>query len=721
MKNLKCLLLLLAVVMSSHTAIAQSIAVNRKESIWQDFRNKYPNNFQTIGVGKFDDNSVLFLISEPAPHVKLDDVKKIFEGTNATFEIKQWKIGYDGWVKDILIPVSNLSKETEAKHIDELNKLMYFTAYKSSHTTLPVKRPRKIFADSKLNYNFSGAEIEKNFIIDNKLFFNPKDENKKFSIKTILQNQIKGVFFCESANYVIWSLPKGDISSRKEDIRQFALDADVILGAISNENMLVVIGRERKTTLSELPPLRTEMIGILASTTETELSQSLDILDLLCGRMSNGKDWCPAYLSKMLENTEFGHLLTLTDIALKDWSELGSLTYNEYRYEKPKHYPFKQHLIEKFGVGQIVYNWNAENMSDESSIGNNIKVYAISKTGALPISYFNSQTDKVSISKNDENIAYEYFANLNNTDMARAVQYTFLYRIFKANNVKLVIEKPSSIDKSALLVNDVKNTLNRIKQLSDIEINNISRRIAEDYYEKYLKVEHQRAINQTIDESKKQWNIEIENEAKKIAQENSMSIYQLKNTPEYISWLREEKEHFEKQMQISINNATIETMDAAQNEVKKQIVSLKNEILSVAPSNFDKLCKYIAYPRGEYTIDYQSIANKAIKIANLANQVKYGFEHLGIDIEAIKDKYVASLTNDSERWVKTPKVVIITNNMEIKIDGNISLAGMGMGGHNISSKIPRKTIDRSVPIRNMDEIVGIAINQQRGYSSIYEP
>ncbi|MEG1556531.1 MAG: hypothetical protein RR356_07395, partial [Bacteroidales bacterium] len=219
-----------------------------------------------------------------------------------------------------------------------------------------------------------------------------------------------------------------------EYIRQFTLDADLILGALADSSTLVIIGREREVPLNELPPLYVETILLLASVTEKELSQSLDINDFLAGKMNNGKDWCPTYLSKELENTEFGNLMTLTDILLKDWSERGTIEEAYYRYPKPGYYPFDKPLFRKLGLHELVYNWNTANAMYAIDL-NGTTLYTLNRTGSLPVSYFNSQESSTSIGYQYEQQAYHYFATLNNPDLVRVVQYTALYQLFMDNEI----------------------------------------------------------------------------------------------------------------------------------------------------------------------------------------------------------------------------------------------------------------------------------------------
>jgi hypothetical protein len=79
------------------------LSVAEKDSMYADFRERCPFHFQMLGLAKFDDSSFLFILSEPPPYVELDSVLAVFQQFNIYSEVKTHPMGYDGWVKDILV------------------------------------------------------------------------------------------------------------------------------------------------------------------------------------------------------------------------------------------------------------------------------------------------------------------------------------------------------------------------------------------------------------------------------------------------------------------------------------------------------------------------------------------------------------------------------------------------------------------------------------------
>ncbi|MCQ2285604.1 MAG: hypothetical protein MJZ76_01865 [Bacteroidales bacterium] len=406
-------------------------AFRSKDSIYTDFRKKFRFHYQTIGVATFADSSKMILVSEPTPHFEMDSIASIFSKFTHSVETKNHPIGYDGHITDIVIVLSNATEENVSNLVKRLSEELYYSDYKPVTTKLPAEEKKVYFSKSNLDYQISLYEFYDWFIENGEEFVVLPDTEKVYTISSIFKQKKSGVYFSKLPGFVAWALPKNcDLKENISTIRQFTLDADLILGGLADSSMLVIIGREREAPLCELPPLNVESVLLLASVTEKELSQSLDVNDLMAGKMKNGRDWCPTYLSRELENTEFGHLMTITDILLKDWSERGTIQEANYHYPEPGYYPFDRPLFKKLGLNELVYNWNTADAMYAIDL-EEATIYTLNRTGSLPVSYFNSPERSVSIGAKYENRAYGYFATLKNPDMARVVQYTGLYQMFQ--------------------------------------------------------------------------------------------------------------------------------------------------------------------------------------------------------------------------------------------------------------------------------------------------
>ncbi len=437
-----------------------------------------------------------------------------------------------------------------------------------------------------------------------------------------------------------WAIAKkSDLSEQLEYIRHFTLDADLILGALADSNTLVVIGREREAPLYELPPLNIESILLLASITEKELSQSLDVNDFLAGKMGNGRDWCPTYLSKELENTEFGHLMTITDILLKNWSENGTIQEGYYRYPRPSRYPFDKPLFKKLGINELVYNWNTANAMYAIDL-EEATIYTLNRTGSLPVSYFNSSERNVSIGRRYENQAYNYFATVGNTDLARVVQYTALYQLFIDNEISYSGNVYTSYpkNKANLLLNPVQNMLTFFKSLSDKDIDYLSDTISKIQFSEF----HYKHVDKQMSANEERYNFSYNDvDREKIYGEVKG------NTKQYIA---------------------------------KEFHKVKKMLNAVSEKDFVRISRYLANPRGN-RIQNQEDYNIYLK-ARQCNELMraIGKNHLtvlGVDLNEVKNFYVNNLAHTSAKYLKTPSVIITFNDFYTT------------GGHNLSSKISR--------------------------------
>ena len=478
------------------------------------------------------------------------------------------------------------------------------------------------------------------------------------TVSDLFASKARGVYFSQQPGFVAWAVAKNaDIARQVGDIRQFTLDADLILGALADSSTLVIIGRERQSPLYELPPLQIESILLLASTTEKELSQSLDINDLMAGKMNNGRDWCPTYLSKELENTEFGDLMTITDVLLKDWSERGTIQEGYYRYPEPGYYPFDKPLFRKLGLNELVYNWNTAGAmyaidcekNDTSnthtlthSRNNTFKytIYTLGRTGSLPVSYFNSPERSQSIGYRYESQAYHYFATLGNTDLARVVQYTALYQLFIDNNISYSGNTYPSFpkDKPFLLYKPTVELLDKLRQLNNDELTLLSDSLSQRSFRHFQKEQ----IDKQLTENEQKHNISY-------SEEHIDAIYQ------------------------NVNRNTKAGIGKSLQEVKNMLNSLSDE-------QYKQLARYLAYPRGVRIRDRESYNTmlQGRKVNQLMREVgKNNFDLLGMDLNDVKNWFAASLSGNSGRYMKTSSLIITFADL------------LTTGGHNLSSKISR--------------------------------
>lgn len=626
-------------------------AAGLADSIYKDFRKKYRFHYQGIGMATFSDSSRMILLSDIPPHFETDSIAPIFaEFTHKTAQRKH-PIGYDGYTTDVLILLGNATQQNCDRLIQRLNKELFFSEYKPTVMTLPAEEKRRYFAEENIDYQITLNEFNTWFMEDGEGFIHLDDTNKVMSISNLFSAKARGVYFSQQPGFVAWAVAKNaDIAAQVGDIRQFTLDADLILGALADSSTLVIIGRERQSPLNELPPLQIESILLLASTTEKELSQSLDINDLMAGKMNNGRDWCPTYLSRELENTEFGDLMTITDVLLKDWSERGTIQEGYYRYPEPGYYPFDKPLFKKLGLNELVYNWNtAGAMYAIDREG--YTIYTLGRTGSLPVSYFNSQERSQSIGYRYESQAYHYFATLGNTDLARVVQYTALYQLFIDNNITYSGNTYPSFPKNKpfLLYKPTVELLDKIRQLSDEEVGLLAESLSQRSFVLFQKAE----VDKHLHENEQRHNMSY-------SEENIDAIYR------------------------NVHRDTKAGIGRSLQEVKNMLNSLTEE-------QYKQLARYLSYPRGVKIHDRESYNTmlRGRRVNMLMREVgKNNLDLLSrpdgsnifkdrMDLKDVKDWYAANLKGNAGRYLKTSSLIITYADL------------LTTGGHNLSSRISR--------------------------------
>lgn len=624
-----------------HIILENTLAYQKQDSVYNLFRKHFRMHYQTLGTATFADSSRIILISEPAPFFEPDSLEKILAKFTHQTARKHFKIGYDGRITDLMVVLGNATTENVDSLIARISAKQYLSDYKPNYINLLQDLKRQYFTDNNLDYQITLAEFDDWFIQAGEPFLVGKDTSKTITVRDMFRQKRRGVYFSKEPGLVAWCIRRNsDISKQVKTIRQFALDADLILGALRDSSTLVVIGRERECNLQTLPPLRVETILLIASISSKELSQSLDINDFMAGKMADGRDWCPTYLSKELENTELGHLLTITDILLKDWSESGTIQEVYYHYPSPGYFPFDQPLFKKLGLNQLVYNWNTANTMYAIDLPK-YTIYTLNRTGALPVSYFNSQERSESVGATYERRAGNYFATCGNTDIARVVQYTALYQLFMDNGIRYkgkLFHPSFPSNKPYLLAGTCRNMLDILKNLNDSQIDQISDSLARIHFNNYGEKEVHRQMR--------------------------------RNEAEYNFTYTEEDQ---KRIYLDVNRQQ-------KSHIVEEFRSVRGMLKGLSEDSYGKLARYLSYPRGT-TINNQTAYNRAMqarKVNDLMRLIgKNNLTLLGVNLAVVKDFYVQSLGKSGGRYLKTPSIIITYNDM------------VTTGGHNISSKINR--------------------------------
>jgi hypothetical protein len=306
---------------------------------------------------------------------------------------------------------------------------------------------------------------------DAKIRFNPLLGGKEVTCNTILHNGLNGVYLSRPAGLVLWSLSRSKpIDSLPAQIREFALDTDMVVGAVSRDDQLVIVGRERTNDVSLLPPLRAETVLLLASANEDELKQSYERTVLMAGnaddRIFGEQDWAPILLSPRLIDSEYGSLLNITDQLLKSWSQAGRVRYVNFRYPDPASYPFEGGLMNHLGVRQVTFNWNTKGAGYVSKTGP-YEIFALNRTAALPIDYLALGRKDVQKAEDD---AYNWYAGLSDPNLIRVVHYAAIYQIFHHFGIHANVPQPNVTQPFGVLQQPSERFLRDVASYTDTQL-----------------------------------------------------------------------------------------------------------------------------------------------------------------------------------------------------------------------------------------------------------
>lgn len=615
-----------------NTFVDQSLAYKSYVNSWENFRLNFPYHIQTIGVFDFEtDNSRIIIISEPPPHFSQIEAELLFSSSQVKSELMVHNIGYDGWVKDFVLILSGGSKEERQTELETLYQYVYISDYKPHFLDLSSY---KIQQDrGNLNYSVSAAELNEWFLRGKETFF--KNDEEAHVLEDLLNSDKRGVYYSKNPGFVTWIIPKGNIDPFIGDARKFALDADLIVGAISNHSHVAIIGRERVTDEYALPPLRAETILQLAAADKQQISQSYERTRLFAGKLPGGKDWAPIYLSNDLINTEYGSLLNITDQILKGWSEHGAIAYSNFMYAKPDNYPFKQPISKELETNVITFNWNTKGAAYAVKY-NNMDVVALNRTGSLPVTYIPEGIAQSDIPfkkiRAAEDSFYNFFSAVNDPNLVRVVQYASIYQIFSAFGVTSYQHTNSTYFSSTdVLIRYTDQLLKGILEYTNLPDN---------VYDSLLTC---------------------------LKQSKSPSLYR--------------------------DLSFLQGFEYAVYKLKPELTSIMEQfgkagldVLSYTLTHPRELSQLEFDPRKLKRTDVIDIINWAEKHHTNFDDINNGIAWIGISRDEIMKNYVDSYSGTYANWIKTPSVVISWNADSVQ----------WTGGHNIRSRMLDLEVDQSL-------------------------
>jgi hypothetical protein len=453
-------------------------ASERQAQEWGAFRRAFPYHIQAIAASEpYSDGTRTLIVSEPPPHATLDGLIAV-DPALATAEVRTHTVGHDGWVKDVVFNVQT-DPQGLTRLVGGLSKYLFETDYKAYCLKLPTDLD-SLQTKYPLDLRVGPAEI-KSWM---KGSFTSVNGGSAQNL-TGFALGLDGVYLSDKPGLVAWGIPAGvSLETRRADARRFALDSDVIVGAVkSMSGDVIVLGRERVAPVDVMPPLRAEMIVLLASAKTDKLSQSYERSAFFAGNFKGPWDWAPAYLSPQLIDTEYGGLLNIADQLLKSWTQHGDVRYQNFPYPDPPRFPFDQPLNQVLDAQSLLFNWNTTGVgfvADGDLPG--AQVYGLNRTGALPVIYRPDEAgESIEIIHGDaaqvkgaEEDGYTFFATRNDPCLARVVQYTALYQCFRSFGVTAQAPVSATAGDTKLVIREhLRAALKALVEATDARIDEV--------------------------------------------------------------------------------------------------------------------------------------------------------------------------------------------------------------------------------------------------------
>lgn len=635
------------------------------ERAWRKFRRGRPLHAQGIATGPLDGTKIVVIVAEPPPHITFEAMQSLLRADAAA--VMKTPIGFDGWVADAVFELPVLGPSELSKRLSELAVLLYGT--QNGAYAVPVALTEHIPTTRGLDVCV-GAEDLRRWLFDETARLKPDSGGQASTAASLVNSPSRGLFHSDPPGLIVWAIPHNEALERHAiDCRTWLLKADLVLGGVSGPGSVLLLGRLRQSSLEDLPPLRVDEVLRLAATTSSELYQSYERRHPLAGRFADGaRDWAPILLSPELIDTEFGSLLNVTDQLLKCWSQAGGTTYENFDYPTPKDYPFKGPVSDLTGSAGVTFNWNTSGVGYELTWPDGVSIFALHRTGALPVSYIPSTFDEDDLSttptskgiRDLEERAYEYFATSGDVNLARVVQYTALYQLFRAHgvvsHVALKTRVPTTGEQA--FAKALVELLNEIHAADDNVLEGKARTAAERLAGLFgegmseedrllwLPFEQRRcracltALRADLNAGAREYGVAYVNRLAAVLA-SGRADERLQRV------LRE------------LNDSRAQ--DDTEENLASRLASLtvtEREILD----QFSVL-QFVTAPDSPCTSLFQSVA----------------------DIGAIKDSYSLAFQQRPSAWVRTPSVVVSRNVHNV----------LAVGGHNIGSAVPKVVVDSS--------------------------
>ncbi len=697
---------------------------------WTAFRRAHPYPYQAVAARVLGAGEIALIVSEPSPALTPGDWERLAAETFGDDLLRsvrwRWMIGVDGWVQDLVLHVRSSGARSDAQLLADAAwrdriALLHLAQYGTTYGARVERIGEVADGDDVVTTpNLEPAAHELHaWLTDTSLrWYRIAQPDSAPQAWREPGRTSRAALVSEDATLVMLTFPARDLVAirgglnhehpLRGEFRHFAVSADAIVGgAWTADGQVALLARARFAPLRASPPLRYETFALLAAHRENEFYQSYERTHVLAGKLRAGRyelmDWAPILLSAELIDTEFGALLNITDQMLKSWSEAGAVDYLYFDYpDKPGTFPFGERKLseivrERLGSDRVLFNWNTAGSAAVVEFPE-LSVLVPRQTGALPVTYGSElqaggemQTGHL---RDYEGSAYDYFSSLADPNLARVVQYTLVYQLGQAlagdPRLRDVLPEPTPpdlvvaqrADATRLLIARTAALLDGLLDSDDEQLHEARQALAALLAEHGLErarlaklIADPRGAYAALDAEADTLAGQLETLASdERALQGRIDAYndRLAAYEQAVAAFNAEVDALNGRGNIAV--ATFSDMERRRAQIERLSERLVRESAAIERSKAEQASRLSAWTgfvrrRGQ------------LAAASAFRHTLQGVAATLIDIDGVREDYLAANAAEPAGWIKTPSAVLSWAN---GIDGMFSV-----GGHNIDARALR--------------------------------
>ena len=427
----------------------------RREAIcsaWAGLRRLHTYPYQNISVARLPDGSLALIVSELPPQLTNGElemlVRSAFGIDFRSSERRQWPLGTDGWMEDMVIHVapSRTGGDLFAHlllrdRVALLYDALFGTALGAEPETAGAAMGQATAPDLRISPRELNAWLR-----EESLRWRPADRIAEArSWPALAEEHAIGVFLSSDDKLVMLALPKRLLEQGRTDakamevlrapFRVFATATDAVFGGTwTAGGEVAILGRRRTSDPNAVAPLLFETFALLAAQSNDPLVQRFELR--ADTRREAGTQPVRATLSASLINTELGALLEFADAMLKSRSAMDHVQYSSFAYPKRPGSPFGNAPLAKVlnldPNAALTARWSS---SGSSALEKETTTLTANSTAALSVVYSvtgRAGGEREAALRQADEQADRYFAALRDPLLSRVAQYALLHQILHA-------------------------------------------------------------------------------------------------------------------------------------------------------------------------------------------------------------------------------------------------------------------------------------------------